>query len=57
MKLLSAEQIAELFQVKPRTIKEKLICRPDFPKPYRPSKRKLLWDECEVLDFVKSSRE
>lgn len=56
MKLLSAEQIAELFHVKPRTIKEKWICRPDFPKPYRPSKRKLLWDECEVLDFVKSSR-
>ena len=53
MKLLSAEQIAELLQLKPRTIKEKWICRQDFPRPYRPSKRKLLWDEAEIINFLK----
>ena len=34
MKLLSAEQIADMLHLKPRTVKEKWTCRPDFPRPY-----------------------
>ncbi len=56
MRLITAEQIASLLNVKPRTVKDRYINRPDFPRPYRVSKRVIRWDENEVISFVKSCR-
>lgn len=56
MNLIDAEKVAEMLQVKPRTVKEKYRNRPDFPKPFRLSKRNLKWDSSEIESFIKGSR-
>lgn len=41
---------------KPRTIKEKLIHQPGFPKPMRPMGKRV-WHASEVMAWLESTRE
>ena len=41
---------------KPRTIREKLIHRPDFPRPMRPMGKRV-WHAREVMEWLESTRE
>lgn len=56
MILLSAEKVAEIFGVKPRTILEKYTKRRDFPQPVRLSARVLRWDAAEIESFIQACR-
>lgn len=47
--LLTVKDIAELFRVSTRTVADKWIVRPDFPRPtFAPTRRTRLWDRAVI---------
>lgn len=55
MKLITAKQIADLLQLAPRYVAEKLTKRSDFPKPYRIGACRR-WPESEVFSWLEKRR-
>jgi predicted DNA-binding transcriptional regulator AlpA len=56
MKLLTAEDIAEVLQVRPRTVKERIALRGDFPQPVVVGSIKR-WLEEEVTHWLLQQRQ
>lgn len=53
MKLLTMDDIAALFGVTRRTVRDHWRARPDFPPPtFAPTRARLLWDEGVVLKWA-----
>lgn len=51
--LLTIDDIAALFRAHRRTVAERWIHRPDFPKPtFAPTRRRRLWDKQEILKWA-----
>lgn len=47
--LMTIDDIAALFRAERRTVAERWIHRPDFPKPkYAPSRQRRLWEASAV---------
>ena len=53
--LLTAQDIADICKVPYRTVAEKWCYRPDFPKAYKPGKRRM-WDKQEFLEWLDKQR-
>ena len=53
MNLITIDEIAELFRVSRRTVKDHWIHRPDFPPPtIAPSRRTRRWDRDEIIAWA-----
>lgn len=51
--LLSIDEIAGLLGVLPKTARDKIVTRPDFPAPvFRLSQRIRKWSRDEVLEYL-----
>ena len=49
MRLMTIDDIARQFRATRRTVAERWIMRPDFPRPkYAPTRRSRLWDAADV---------
>ena len=48
---IDAEGIAALVSLAPRTVAEKLVCRPDFPRPLRIGHPR--WNYAEVVEYLR----
>jgi predicted DNA-binding transcriptional regulator AlpA len=53
--LWSMEEVAQYMGLRPRTVRENIACRPDFPKPTRLS-NSLRWYAAEVAEWVVDQR-
>lgn len=54
--LWTADDIAEFLTLAPRTVKEKLVHRPDFPAPLRLSSKVKRWFRDEVIEWAMRQR-
>ena len=54
--LLSISEIAALFRVSAKNVRESWVHRPDFPPPkYAPTRRTRLWEAKDVLAWASRS--
>lgn len=55
--LLTVDGIAQLLGVSSRTVADRWVHRPDFPKPaFVPSRTRRLWDRAEVERWARRKR-
>lgn len=49
--LITAEEVAAILRVDPRTVNEKYAYRKEFPRYIKPGKQKL-WKKHEIFEYI-----
>lgn len=49
--LITADEVAEILRVDPRTVNERYAYRREFPRHIKPGKKKL-WKKQDIFDYI-----